>query len=187
MVLIFTAGNRHLFKVIFFKLKSAWILLILAAERGGGEHEPVCPVFVHLSRGCQRGPASEGCELPAVQRDHSSQLSCWRVLLVLAPTLAGQSLCLRLRVALSRFLLLAAVDRECLAAQRELCCPVLACMEPSPDPVLGGPAPAFVPGWFGPCRSVGSSLVLWVLAMAPRPGFAGSMTFTRVLAAGLPL
>jgi len=52
MVLIFTAGNRHLFKVIFFKLKSAWILLILAAERGGGERGLACPVFVRLSAGC---------------------------------------------------------------------------------------------------------------------------------------
>lgn len=60
MVLIFTAGNRHLFKVIFFKLKSAWILLILAAERGGGEREAACPVFVRLSAGCRGEPVPEG-------------------------------------------------------------------------------------------------------------------------------
>lgn len=86
MVLIFTAGNRHLFKVIFFKLKSAWILLILAAERGGGEDELACPVFVHLT-----GPAPERCWLPTVWQDRGPRLLLCSVLSTLAPALAGQN------------------------------------------------------------------------------------------------
>lgn len=86
MVLIFTAGNRHLFKVIFFKLKSAWILLILAAEQGGGEGELACPLFVHLT-----GPTLEGCWLPTVWQDHGSRLLLWSALLTLAPALADQN------------------------------------------------------------------------------------------------
>lgn len=185
MVLIFTAGNRHLFKVIFLKLKSAWILVILAAERGGGEHEPVCPVFVHLSTGC-RGTCVTGVGAAPVPRDRGSRLSCWRVLSVLAPPLAGQSLYLMFRVTLSSFLL-SGWSGQGMPRSSEGA--VLSCSGLSgalSDP-CAGPTPVFMPGWFGHCTSVGSSLVLWVSAMAPGPGFAGSTTFAHVLAAGLPL
>lgn len=55
MVLIFTAGNRHLFKVIFFKLKSAWILLILAAARGGGGSRRCAPCLFIAAWTCTGG------------------------------------------------------------------------------------------------------------------------------------
>lgn len=48
----------------------------------------VCP----SEQGLPGRPASEGWELLAVLGEHSSRLSWWRVLLVLAPPSAGQSL-----------------------------------------------------------------------------------------------
>lgn len=191
MVLIFTAGNRHLFKVIFFKLKSAWILLILAAERGGGEHEPARPVFVHPGAGFQWGPASERCGMLPVRRDHSSRLSCWSVLSVLAPTVAGQHRCLIVNVILSSFSHSAGtgMDGECLAAEKETCRVVFLPMcKPSLDPFGGWPRLCLC-AWVDSTLSVGDSLALWVLAVVLGPVFgiscAGSITFPCVQAAAL--
>lgn len=108
-------------------------------------------------RGFPWGPASERSGLLPVHRDRSSRLSCWSVLSVLAPAVAGQHRYLIFSVILSSFSHSAGtgMDGECLAAETETCrvvfLPVCKLWSPRLTPAVGGPGSVYVPGWIRHC------------------------------------